>query len=386
MRVLSFSSSFPSRANPASGVFVHRRLRALAEHVDLTVVHPVPWFPLYRPVTPGSSCRQEEIEGLAVHHPRFFYLPGVLKRFDGWFYCLGLSRWLRRHIRAAGRPDVLDAHFAWPDGVGVSYLARRLDLPYVITLRGTINPRYQVPCFRRRMADALRGASAVISVSRAMASIAVELGADERKVHVIPNGVDTSMFSPMPRAEARRRLGLPEWGPLIVSVASLKPDKGHGEVIEALSRLPKDAHLVIVGAETDRGAYLRSLKSRLREDGLTGRVTFEGPQPHSTMPQYFNAADVSVLASHHEGCPNVVLESLACGTPVVATAVGGVPDLVRPGQNGELVPVNASGVLADALATALDKEWSREAIRETVAGRSWGSVAREVLEVLETAA
>lgn len=381
LRILSFSSSLPSSKDPNSGIFVLRRLCALAKHAGLEAVHPVARFPLYKGSSPCPSREREKIQGLTVHHREYFYFPRVLKRLDGWFYYWGLVGWLRKHFEASGKPDLLDAHFAWPDGVGVSYLARCLNLPYTVTLRGTINPRYEIPCFRRRMSDALQNASAVISVSKAMANIAAELGAGPRRIYVIPNGVDTSLFSPTPKIAARKQLGLPENAPLIVCVASLKPPKGHRDLIDAASRLAENVHLVIIGAETDRGAYLRHLEALVGEKRLTDRVTFAGSQHYSKMPLYFSAADVSALASHNEGCPNVLLESLACGTPVVATSVGGVPDIVQPGETGELVPVGAPAALADALRTALAKRWSRDHVRQSVSGRSWGCVGEQVLEV-----
>ncbi len=348
------------------------------------MVHPVSWFPGYkgRPARPG--CKQEQIAGLTVHHPRFFYLPGVLKSLDGRFYSRGLTRWLDRYFESFGRPDILDAHFVWPDGVGVSHLARRFGLPFTITLRGKINSRIRNRAMRTRIADALRRADAVISVSQQMAETAVSLGVSEEKVVVIPNGVDMGLFQPIARSEARRRLGLDERGPLLVCVAALERNKGYEELIEAVSRLPADVHLIIVGGQTDGGAYLRRLCRLVEEKGLAGRVTFAGRQPHEIVAAYFNAADVSVLASHAEGCPNVVLESLACGTPVVATSVGGTPELIKPGENGELVQVQNPPVLAETLKRALSRSWSREAVRQSVEGRSWGSVAEQVLSVLES--
>jgi glycosyltransferase involved in cell wall biosynthesis len=158
MRILAFSSCFPSARDPIRGVFVLRRLSALARLAEVEVVHPVEWFPLYRPHAHRPDVGEERLGGLTVNHKRFFYIPGILKRFDGRFYALGLERWTRARCEAQ-RPDLLDAQFEWPDAVGVSILARRLGLPYTVTLRGTINPRYQIRHFRRRLAESLRHAS-----------------------------------------------------------------------------------------------------------------------------------------------------------------------------------------------------------------------------------
>jgi len=378
MRVLSFSSCFPSSRNPTQGIFVLRRLAALARQVDLEAVHPDGWFPVIR--RPGRTAKQEHLCGVLVHHRSFLYFPGILKRFDGRLYASGLRRWVAEY-RASHPIDLMDAHFVWPDGVAVSHLAKRLGLPYTVTLRGTINPRYRNPAFRDQIASALRGASAVISVSRQMAKIAAELDVSPERIHIIPNGVDLDVFSPIPRPAARQSVGLDSNRALIVSVGYVIPQKGFTELIEAMTRLPDDVRLVIIGSNCEHGSYARRLRRLIRDRGLTDRVTFAGTQPQETVATYFSAADVSVLASHSEGCPNVVLECLACGTPVVATRVGGAPDMIQPGENGELVAPKDPDQLAKAMRLALNREWSREAIRGTVANRSWDAVAAEVLVV-----
>ncbi len=368
MRVLSFSSCFPSTANPSNGIFVYHRLGALSEYVHIEVVHPIPWFPFYTNSTGRPENARREFRGLTIHEKTYFYIPRVLKRIDGWLYYQGLVDWMERYIESAGKPDLLDAHFMWPDGVGVSHLAQRFDIPFTITLRGTINPRIATSCFRRRMAGALRNASAVISLSEPMGKIAEQLGAPRESIHVIPNGVDGDLFVPLPRCEARLLLGLREDGFLILCVANLKGPKGHRELIEALSRLSEDVQLICIGSQTDHGAYLLSLKQLVQRMGLTGRVRFQDHVPQSRIVLYYNAADLSVLGSRSEGCPNVVLESLACGTPVVATSVGAIPDIIRSGENGFLTPVADPASLAAAIERALGTSFSRQGIRRTCNG------------------
>jgi glycosyltransferase involved in cell wall biosynthesis len=220
-----------------------------------------------------------------------------------------------------------------------------------------------------------------------MADIAIQLGAAPDKVRVIPNGVDLDRFKPVPKTEARRTLNIPNDQPLVVSVASLKPPKGHEDLIRAMAteKIPPQARLVIIGGETDFGAYLRRLRGLVESLGLRGRITFAGVLPQETVAAYFSAADVSVLASYSEGCPNAVLESLACGTPVIGTPVGAIPEWLKDGENGHLVPVGNPSALGSALAEALRKPWSREAVCRSIAGRTWKIVAREVLSVFEKA-
>ena len=384
MKVLSFSYCFPNHANPIWGVFVQQRLAAMTARVELQVASPVPSFPVVSRFRASPGPETETWQGLAVHRPRFLCFPGVLKSQDARLYARGLRGWFDRFVQT-WRPDVLDAHFVWPDGVGVSLLARRAGLPYSITLRGKIYPCLEVPSQKRQCAEALCGASAVISVSSPMAEIARELGVRADRLHVILNGVDIERFCPRDRAAARRELGLPVEGRLIVTVAHLGPRKGHRETIQALAELPEDVRLVIVGGDPDNGHNERALRELAAEKGLSKRVVFAGQQDYDRVPRYFNAADVSVLASYREGCPNTVLESLASGVPVVASAVGAVPDMIDDGRNGRIVTVRQVGPLRDALAESLGKTWSPSEVRASRAVRTWAQVADEVLAVLGAA-
>ncbi len=426
MNVLSFSYCFPHARAPAWGVFVERRLAALARRpgVELQVVSPVPSFPLVTRWRRGSVPAQEQWNGLTVHRPRFFSVPGVLKSLDAKFYARGLRRTMEARCQVSGvrcqegeagdrrsekgdgdpltrttdclsapltpdtchrtpgmwRPDVLDAHFIWPDGVAVALLARRLGIPYVLTLRGVIYLCMDVAGQRRQCIEALRGAAAVISVDGRMARLACELGVPPEQVHVIPNGADLDRFRPSDQLDARRRLGLPEQGRLLVTVAHLGVRKGHREALAALARLPDDVGLVLVGDELRRGdaARLRRVAASL---GVGHRLWLAGSQPPERVPDYFAAADAGLLASYREGCPNAVLECLACGRPVVATDVGAVPDMVVPGRNGEIVPPRDSEALAAALRKALGRCWNPEDVRRGV--KSWDEVAEQVHQVLD---
>lgn len=376
MKVLSFSYCFPSSVNPTWGVFVLQRLAALARLVDLEVVSPVPVFPLWSRWRSGLPEPVEEMSGLTVHHPRFFYFPGVLKAQDGRFYARGIRRWLAEFCRRR-RPDLLDAHFVWPDGVGVGRLAGRLGVPYVITLRGWIYPCLENRSMRRQCTEALRNAAAVISVSTPMAEVARELGVSPDRLHVIPNGVDTEMFRPGDKSSARRQLGLPDDGRLIVSVAHLGPRKGHSQTVRALLALPEDVRLVIVGSDAAAGKGERALRELINGLGLAERVILAGRQPYERVPLYFNAADVSVLASYREGCPNVVLESLAAGVPVVATRVGAVSEMLSTPDEGRIVPPRDADALAGAIGEVLESQWSSEALANADAVKSWNDVAGE---------
>lgn len=381
MKIFSFSYCFPNPTNPTWGMFVYQRLAALARLEELKVCSPVPWFPGLTKES-GNPLAQPWHD-LDVYRPRFFYIPRFFKNADARLYALGLKPWLKNLIRD-WRPDVLDAHFVWPDGVGVALLARELGLPYVITLRGKIYECLKVPSQTRQCAKALQGAAAVISVSSRMAEEARKLGVPKERLHVISNGVDREQFYPRDRRECRKQLGLPEAGRLLVTVAHLGQRKGHHETIKALAGLPADVRLVLVGGPA-QGGTAEGLRQVARAAGVEERLILPGRQPYDKIPLYYSAADVSVLASYREGCPNAVLESLACGTPVVATDVGAVPDILPVPAAGRIVPAEQVEPLREALAEVLEQPWNAEAVVQVSGVRSWEQVAAEVRNALSAA-
>lgn len=380
MKILSFSYCYPNHSTPNWGVFVHQRLAAIAKAEDLKVCAPVPWFPAVsrRRGNPGPG--EDTWQDLTVYRPRFFYFPGILKNQDANFYFRGVRKWFHQLIDD-WRPDVLDAHFVWPDGVAVAALGKEAGIPYTITLRGKLYECLKSRSQTRQCADALKDAAGVISVSGLLAEEARKLGVAPEKLSVIPNGVDRERFHPRNKGTCRRELNLPDDGRLLVTVAHLGHRKGHHEVIRALADLPEDVRLVIVGGAA-QGGTPESIRAVAADAGIEKRLILTGPQPYEKIPLYFNAADISVLASYREGCPNAVLESLACGTPVVASDVGAVRDILPTPQAGRIVPPMKVGPLRDGLLEMLNREWDPEAVVRSSGVRSWDEVAAEVRRVL----
>jgi teichuronic acid biosynthesis glycosyltransferase TuaC len=385
MRVLLFSTVFPNAAQPHHGLFVRERMRGLPADVEVRVVAPTPWFPFVSGLRPGLRPRvpREEVQdGVPVLHPRFLSFPGILKCLDGLllFLCtLPALLKLRREFPF----EVIDAHFVYPEGTAAALAGLVLRVPVVITLRGMLPLLAPFRLRRPQLRFALRRAARIVAVSESLRRDATALGIPAERVRVIGNGVDPALFHPQDRTESRRALGLAKYGPLLVSVGTLAPRKGFHLVMEAMAKLRKSwpsLRLAIVGGHGTEGAMgdeLRALASRL---GIAERVIFAGPRHGEELVRWYAAADLFVLASAHEGCPNVVLEALACGTPVVATPVGDVPELVPP-EVGLLVERDADAIAA-GLDAALKRAWDRDAIAARLSGRSWrvvGSVAGEEL-------
>jgi len=381
LKILSFSYCYPNQTNRSWGVFVHQRLLALSKINELNVCSPSPWFPLLSMKTGNPGPVRDSVQGLAVYRPRFFYVPKMLKDQDARFYAHGIRRWLRSFFRD-WRPDLLDAHFVWPDGAAIALLAKDFGLPYTITLRGKLYESIKFEQQKKQCADALKNASAVISVSKKLAEEAIKLGVTDERLTVIPNGVDRELLRPRQKALCRKELGLSEEGRILVAVAHLGHRKGHYEVIQALAGLPKDVRLVIVGGSA-QGGTPEKLTDAATVAGVADRLILPGPQPHEKIPLYFGAADASVLASYREGCPNAVLESLACGTPVVASDVGAVRDILPDPECGRIVPPRAVGQLREALDDVLSKKWLPEDVVRASGVKSWDEAAADVQKVFE---
>jgi glycosyltransferase involved in cell wall biosynthesis len=389
MRVLVLSSTFPSAQQPNRGVFVRHRVRGLSKRCDVVVVAPVPWFPLNRWLRAERDAVSllEDQEGLRVYHPRFFSLPRYGKFLDGALYFLSLIPFVTR-LRKSFPFEVIDAHFAFPDGLAATLLARVFNVPVVVTLRGSIVRLSGYRLHRPQLRWALRRADRVTAVSESLKAVAIGLGVPADHIRVIPNGVDSTAFRPMPQQEARRLCGLPVDAKVLLTVAGVYEGKGQHTVVELLpelrSRYPETVY-VIVGGPRPGEIYQRRLQAAAERLGIAGHVVFAGPRPQGELRQWFAAADVSVLATQTEGWPNVLLESLACGTPVVSTRVGGVPEIVRHGEDGLLVPYGDPAALRDALVSALSRDWDRAALVHHAQRFDWNESVEQALDELGAA-
>ncbi len=388
IRLLTFSTLFPNNARPNHGVFVENRLRHLVASGEATsvVVAPVPWFPFDHPMFGDWSVnaqvtRQETRHGISVWHPRFPVIPRV-----GMSLAPALLYWamvpvvgrLLADCRNAGTPafDAIDAHYLYPDGVAAVWLGRRFNLPVVVTARGTdvsLISLYTRP--RRLILNAVGGAAAVIAVSSALKDALVKIGAPEPKVTVLRNGVDTALFFPPANREAARAmLGMNRQ--TLISVGLLIERKGHHRTIEAMTRLP-DFDLVIVGEGPER----RRLTAQIARLRLGHQVRLLGARPHAELPALYGAADASVLASSREGWANVLLESMACGTPVVASPIWGNPEVVRAPEAGMIMRENSPDGIADCVRLLFASSPSRNATRAYAEAFNWDETTAGQLAV-----
>ena len=375
IRLLVFTSLYPNAAQPRHGVFVEERLRHLVDsgRIAATVVAPVPWFPFRSPMfgsysTLVSVPEMEERYGIRILHPRYPVIPKLGMSIAPFLMYRALLPVLRK-LKAEGSDfDLIDAHYFYPDGVAAARLGVAIGSPVVISARGsdvTWIPRYRRP--RQQIQWAAEHATAIVTVSQALKDSLVAMAVNPEKVTVLRNGVDLDRFAPRDRAAIRARLDLK--GPIWLTVGHLVELKGVNITIEALAQVP-DATLLIAG-EGPEEPKLRQLVERL---GLRARVHFLGAIPHAKLCEYYNAADAMVLASSREGMPNVVLEAMACGTPVVATAVGGIPELITAPEAGELMRERRPEAMVLAWNTLQARKPDREATRRFAERLGWQPV------------
>jgi len=372
LRLLTFSTLYPNAARANHGVFVENRLRHLlaSQKVESTVVAPVPFFPFSAPrfgawAVHARAPHHETRHGIAVHHPRYLVIPKFGTNVAPFLLYQAASREIAKLIEGGLRFDAIDAHYLYPDGVAAVWLGRRFRRPVVITARGsdvTQLPDFLLP--RRMIRRAIVESDALISVSAGLKSALVALGAPGEKVTVLRNGVDLAMFRPADRAGARAQLGLTR--PTLLSVGHLIPRKGHDRVIEALADLP-ECDLLILGDGPERGS-LSALIARL---GLASRVRLLGARPHHELAPIYSAADILVLASSREGWANVLLEAMACGTPVVASNIPGNPEVVRERAAGLIVEHNTPHGIVQGVRALLADPPSRAATRAYAERFGW---------------
>jgi glycosyltransferase involved in cell wall biosynthesis len=387
VRVLAITKIFPNALEPLSAPFNRQQFAALREHCDLRVMATIPWFPGAGLISKWSSAGKlagvpgrETIAGIAVTHPRTLFLPRLAHAAWGPLYAASIAPAV---LPLRGDVDVVLGSWAYPDGFAAIIAARLLGVPAVVKLHGSdINLVAKLPGPRRLLAWALPRAARVIAVSKPLADEVVALGVDRDRVAIVMNGVDADLFKPRDRAAARAELALPA-GPLAVYVGNLKPEKGILDLCAAWATVVRhvpDATLAIVGGGPLRGEVEAQVAA------LGERVRVIGPQPLERVPTWMAACDLLVLPSHTEGTPNVVLEALASGRRVVATSVGGVPDLITDSKLGALVPSKNPDALADALVRALREPYDAAEVARLGARGGWAASAAALYEVLQAAA
>ncbi len=384
MRILLFSTLYPNGARPAHGVFVENRLAAYCQkyEADVKVIAPVPWFPFQHGAFGkyadfARAPLRETRNGIEVFHPRYLIAPEVAMHVAPASLTRCLRKAARDLIDSGWDFDFIDAHYFYPDGAAAAQLAREFGKPFVVTARGsdiTLLPSFEGP--RRIIQGTAQRADAIIAVASSLKQELVRLGAPEQKISVLRNGVDLQKFAPADREQERRILGVE--GLVLASVGQLIERKGHGLVIDALEFLP-GATLLIAG----EGPLEASLKSRAAAAGVSDRVRFLGEVGHHELRSIYSAADMLVLASSREGWANVLLEAMACGTPCIATDVGGSGEVISAPEAGRLVQEQSPEAIAREIRALLAAPPGRKQTRAYAERHSWDETADGMHRIFE---
>lgn len=393
LNVLALSGLFPNPVQPNYGIFVLNRLKAVDRLCNVKVVAPIPVYPLLDRALRGRKRGQhvpvtEHIERIEVHHPKYLVIPRFLKWFDALSYFLAVLHVIRGIEREGSfEPDVIDVHWTYPDIVAGCWLAYSRRKKLLVTVRGrkALYPG-EVSLRRCMLAYCLRRADVVVALSDELKELVIELGVPADRVRTILNGVDRTGFFARPAAECRQRLGIAAGKSVLVSVGSLIEGKGHHHLVRmmpALSRM-RDVQLYIIGGRRRAGDMSATLCTMIAELGLSN-VRLISEVDHAALADWYGAADLFCLATRGEGCPNVVLEALACGTPVVCTAVGATRELVTDGVNGFLIEAGRIDQFGPAIDRALSWNWDRKQIADAMDRWGWARCADEVMDTYRSA-
>jgi teichuronic acid biosynthesis glycosyltransferase TuaC len=380
LNVLLVTNLFPTPADPTRGIFTFQLASRLRSLCNLTVVCPLPWFPAWANTGLIKKWgefsripRMYEHRGFIVYSPKYLMIPKMSEAVHAALMFPSLYQAVKR-LNRENRFDVVNTQWLYPDGVAAALATRRLGLPHVVTALGCdanlfLKQRHKRP----QIAWALRKAHGITVVSDALRKFLIEEGFGDKRIDVIPNGVDARLFFPRNKVDCREKLGIPEDGKMVLFVGQLLEVKGVIYLIEAVDRLlatRKDFCVYCVGEGADRQTYEGEIIRR----GMADRIHLIGNRPHPEVAIWMGAADVFCLPSVREGFPNVVLEALFSGRPVVASRVGGVPEMVNDRNGITILPRN-SNALKGGLECAMNRKWSEKDITNSVEKLSWDYAA-----------
>ncbi|NOQ64812.1 MAG: glycosyltransferase [Methyloprofundus sp.] len=372
MKILTFTTLYPNHVQKRHGIFVEQRLRKFlqAGDAELKVIAPVPWFPFKSDkfgayAKYAQVARKEQSYGIDIEHPRYLVIPKIGMFLTPLLLAISAYPVMKKMLKEGDDFDLIDTHYYYPDGVAAAILGTWLKKPVVITARGsdiTFIPK--IPLAKKMILWAADKAAASITVSNALRQELIALGSDEDKIHTLRNGVDLDFFRPKDRQALRQLKGIK--GRCLLSVGNLIELKGHHLIIEAMLQLPDDQLLIAGGGE-----LRQSLSKQVNELQLQERVFFLGTLTHEELVDIYNIADILILASSREGWPNVLLESMACGTPVIATNVWGMPEIVQQAEAGVLIDERSADAIAAGVKELSDNAPSRASTRQYAEGFSW---------------
>jgi len=382
MRLLFISNDFPNPLEPTKAVFNLHLVRGLARNHQVEVISPVSWVDQWQGRGRGAHLpdgRKTVIDGVTVHYPTYYYPPKILRSRYGWFYWRSIRRTAARIIRE-NPPDAVLAYWVHPDGYGAIRAAKLAGVPSAVIGGGSdVQIITKDASRRKQVLDVLRSIDSVITVNRDLKSKITAMGIEEEKIHTWNQGVDERVFFPGDRVESRKRLGIADGPAIMLWVGRFVPVKGVEVMLDACSHLKNrgvDFRLYLVGD----GPLRSDLEVDCWKRGLREKVIFAGGKPPEELGDFYRAADLFVMSSWSEGLPNVLRESLACGTPFVASRVGGIAEIT--GTINRLFPPGDASAMADQIMALLAE---KRRVEESDRPLTWQQSAEDLVRIIASA-
>lgn len=378
MKILVLTDVFPSKEEPTLGVFVYELSKAISCKNQVIIIHPQIWNPS------GVIFRKKDnyynhFNDIEVYRPKLFVLPIGDRLFFRAIIFFLVSLPLVIRLRRKFCFDLIHAHMAGPAGFAAVLLGMIFREPVIVTAHGSDIHSFPKHFFLKQLVIfTLKRASWIVAVSRSLKDLILKMVTMQKKLSIIRNGSRQETFFPIDKIKTRRSLNLPVEKKIILFIGSLIPRKAVDVLLRAFACMnKKDVILLLIG----KGDSELELKDLTKELHIETHVRFIGSKKHDEIPLWLNACDVFCLPSHREGFPTVIVEAFACGRPVVATKVDGVPEAITNDTVGTLVEPGNTEELAAALNKALEKEWDYQAIAEYGKRFSWDTIAEEYTEL-----
>lgn len=389
MNLLLLTNLFPTPIDPERGVFTLQLVKRLNKICNVTVICPLPYFPKYsflkgfKKYYPFSLVPNEYIiDGIKVYSPKYPLIPKLSESKHAFLMSLGIKGCIKRLHNSIGF-DAVNSQWLYPDSCAVDLSIQNLDLPHIPTGLGCdVNLDLHDVTKKHQIKKMLDHASAITVVSNGLKNELIESGYSKDKISVIPNGVDVSQFNPISRTACRQDLNIDSDIPVVLYVGRLSHEKCVSSLITSSSKLinkQQPFHLYIVGD----GPLMDTLKEQAKTLKISAYVHFIGNVEHHEISKWMGACDYFSLPSLREGCPNVVLEALGCGRPVIASHVGAIPDVVNNDTGILFEPNNINSITA-ALEKAFATNWDPEIISNSVKKLSWEHAADKYYKVFES--
>ena len=362
------SNLYPLPWEPNRATFNRQQFSQLDETFNCSVLVPVAfidWFKHHKQIKQSEQLR----------YVPYFYPPKFGRRL--YSYCMFLSIFLHSGLWLKRRNNhILLASWAFPEAVATKWLSQLFHCKFFFKVHGNdINLNSKTPARAKQIKNAAKHALGILSVSKALKNEMINMGIEKEKIHVIYNGVNHDKFN-FPANTCNKEN-------YILYVGNLKKAKGIFELIDGFSKIHinfPDLKLVFAGP----GVMKQQLMERAINHNIKDKVELLGSVNHNDLPQLMRHARLVALPSYNEGVPNVLLESMACGTPVLASNVGGIPEIVDLVDCGVLIPPMSSGAVAKGLTQTLNKKWSRKLIIEHSQRFTWSKNKKQLIKMLET--